>query len=623
LFEQEIKYRRCIKRTMGALSLIIFSDNHKFINKDFSTSFSKLKNRGRDETTYNVDSTMSLKDVRPEILRANLTRSEIGAYRQYHFVSSCHRMAVNDLTPDASQPFEDPIPHKIGEYKDLRTRPIRKLMCTGEIYNYNQLCEQESFGDKDLQSKSDVEVILPMYIKYGLARTLEMIRGEYSFTLTENTKTYRLKDVNAFVVRDPLGHRPLYMLKAHDRSFYMFVSELKAIPRVYFNREDYTITEVPPGTYWSFNRSIANSGVSIANGSVTNANDEFVRYHDWNNYRELSSCRINEINPTVLSSTYMMIENRLKTSVSSMLSYTRPVGVLLDGEFDSSIVLSAAVEHLKRNGHNFNICPIYAFTIGEPTSKHVLAAQNCVDFLEKKYNVVIHHHIVDIKDNDLLVKAVEEVISTIELYDMKTVSKSVSFGLMFKYVMQHTPVRIILTGKGLNELCGYKRIVSGTDDATFQRKSIRMIKHLSKYDLACFDKIGGAYGIELRHPLLNVDFLKGILDIHPKLKRPEIFKVGEERIEKYIIRKAFDKGYLPSGVLWSRSSDNAHDTHFKKTILEHCERLYNEDTFFKFVNEHSGIEIKDKMSMHYLKTFKRFYPRMTGIIPGAWERLLE
>ena len=600
---------------MGAFSLIIFTSNHKFINKDFATSFSHLKNKGQHETTYTVDSTMSLKDIRPEILRANLTRTEIAEYKQYHFVSSYHRMAINDVTPDAAQPFEDPIPYKIGEYKELKNRPVRKLMCNGEIYNYNALRESESFGDRDLQSKSDVEIIMPLYIKYGLEKTLNMLNGEYSFTLTENTKTFQLKNINAFVARDPLGHRPVYMLKANDKSLYMFVSELKAIPSVYFNRDDYIITEVPPGTYWSFNNAI-----------IKKSQDEFIRYHDWNLHRSLSSCKINEINPSVLSSTYALIEQTLKASVVSRLSYTRPMGILLDGEFDSSIVLSIAVESLKLDGHNFDRCPIYAFTIGEPTSKHVLASQNCVDFLEKKHDVTIHHHIIDVKDNDIMVNAVKNVIHSIELYDIKTVSKSIGYSLLFKYAVENTPVRIILTGKGLNELCGYKRIVQ-SDDTEFQRKSVKMIKHLSKYDLVCFDKIGGSYGMELRHPLLNVDFMKTILTIHPKLKRPEIHKVGEEKIDKYIIRKAFDKiekPFLPMNVLWSRSVESSnHSRELYKMILEYCENLYSDDTFFKFINENSEIQITDKLSMHYLKTFERFYPRMRKIIPSYWEKLLE
>jgi asparagine synthase (glutamine-hydrolysing) len=600
---------------MGAFSLIIFANNHKFINKDFATSFANLKSKGHHETTYNIDSTMAFKDIRPEVLRANLTRTEIAEYKQYHFMSSYHRMAINDATPDAAQPFEDPIPHKIAEYKELKNRPVRKLMCSGEIYNYHTLCESESFGDKDLQSKSDVEIVMPMYIKYGLEKTLAMLDGEFTFTLTENINTFQLKNVNAFVARDPLGHRPVYMLKAHDKSLYMFVSELKAIPHVYFNRKDYTISEVPAGTYWSFNNAI-----------VKKSQDEFIRYQDWDVYRSLNSCKINQINPTVLSSTYALIENVLKKSVVSRLAYTRPVGILLDGEFDSSIVLSMAVEHLKMIGHNFQRCPIYAFTMGEPTSKHVLASQNCVDFLEKKHDITIHHHIIDVKDDDLMASTVEDVIRSIELYDIKTVSKSVGFLLLFRYVAQHTPVRIILTGKGLNELCGYKRIVQ-SDDAEFQSKSVKMIKHLSKYDLIGFDKMGGNFGIELRHPLLNLEFVKTILTIHPKLKRPEIYKVGEERIEKYIIRKAFDnidKQRLPSNVLWSRSYETPrHSQELRKILLAYCERLYDDDTFFKFINSRCEIKITDKLSMHYLKTFERFYPRMNKIIPTYWEKLLE
>lgn len=604
---------------MGGINLLLFTADHQFINRDFLSPFFNIKSRGPTQTSHHVESTVSLANVRGDVLRRNLTRSEISAYKQYHVHYSYHRLAINDTSPDASQPFEDPIPHKIDEYPALKNRPTRRLMCNGEIYNYQKLIDDNKFTDADLQSSCDVEVVLPTYIKHGLEPTLGMLDGEFSFVLTENIKTYRLKDVNIFAVRDPLGHRPLYMLKANNKSLFMFVTELKAIPQVYFGHKDYTITEVPAGAYWSFNNSI-----------VQKSANEFVRYHDWNDYRSLDTCRINTINPSVLSSTYNAIEQALVESVGSRAGGSAGaggcagVGVLLDGSFDSSVVLSTLTQSLVDRGHDFVSSPIYAFTFGSPSDENVMLSQNCVDFLEKKHNVTLHHHIINVDDEDLVINATEKVVYLLESYDTTTMSKAIQYYLLFNYIKSHSPVNVILTGKGLNELCGDPRITQG-DDATFQNRSIKMIKHLSKYDLICFDKIGGHFGFELRHPLLAESFVKVILDIHPKLKRPEIYKASEEKINKYIIRKSMENNYLPTNVLWSRDA-NTKKNKLRKIILDYCEKKYNDKDFFQFVNANDKIsssKIRTKDAMHFLKLFMKSYTSMLHVIPKYKEELLD
>jgi hypothetical protein len=45
-------------------------------------------------------------------------------------------------------------------YPDLRSRPKRRLVCNGEIYNYNEIQSIENFTDKDIQSHNNVEIII-------------------------------------------------------------------------------------------------------------------------------------------------------------------------------------------------------------------------------------------------------------------------------------------------------------------------------------------------------------------------------------------------------------------------------------------------------------------------------
>ena len=248
---------------MGAIYFVIYDIKNPPKNLDFITDFAKSKHRGPNSTTLTRDFTQNLSRIDTNMVKYTLSKREILEYKQYAFVSGFHRMSINDLTVSGDQPFESPPMHKIHEYPELKTQPKRTLLCNGEIYNYEELKESENFTDKHLTSNCDIEILLP-------------------FILTENLNTYILKNINIYAVRDIFGTKPLYMVKNQNKSFYMFVSELKSIPPNMLHDKDYIIKEVPPGTYWSFNNSV-----------IKKSNIDFIRYSDWNYYKSLDTCIIN------------------------------------------------------------------------------------------------------------------------------------------------------------------------------------------------------------------------------------------------------------------------------------------------------------------------------------------
>ena len=121
---------------------------------------------------------------------------------------SFHRLAINGLDSNSSQPFE--INEKI-------------LICNGEIYNYKMLYNQLNIVPK---TNSDCEIIIYLYEKFGIEYTLNLLDGVFAFILIDiNKKT-------AFAARDPYGVRPLYILTTED-SHYGFASELKQLHNLY------------------------------------------------------------------------------------------------------------------------------------------------------------------------------------------------------------------------------------------------------------------------------------------------------------------------------------------------------------------------------------------------------
>ena len=129
---------------MGAISFLLYANDAQ-IDIEFTKAFNQMKSRGPDDTTYITDSTYSVSKVKSNMdqIRLHLTRQEISEYQQFSVLYGFHRLSINDTSMNASQPFEDPIINKISTYPDLRNRPKRKLLCNGEIYNYNEIINKE------------------------------------------------------------------------------------------------------------------------------------------------------------------------------------------------------------------------------------------------------------------------------------------------------------------------------------------------------------------------------------------------------------------------------------------------------------------------------------------------
>ena len=151
-----------------------------------------------------------------------------------------HRLAINGLNNESNQPIV---------FNNI------VLICNGEIYNYKQL--YSSMNVKPV-TDSDCEVIIHLYLKYGIEQTLTMLDGVYSFVLYDNRINHDLID-HIYVARDPFGVRPLYKiynnegLDENNYNLYGFASELKCLEYFYNqNNLHYNLEQFEPGTYSVF-----------------------------------------------------------------------------------------------------------------------------------------------------------------------------------------------------------------------------------------------------------------------------------------------------------------------------------------------------------------------------------
>ena len=121
------------------------------------------------------------------------------------------------------------------------------LICNGEIYNFSKLYQLLNVNPK---SKSDCEVIIHMYKKYGIKQTLNLLDGVFAFVLIDYTKKF------VYVARDPYGVRPLFY--SINNNVFIFASLLKQITPL-----SNSCKQFPPGHCFRYdivdNKSVYNN----------------------------------------------------------------------------------------------------------------------------------------------------------------------------------------------------------------------------------------------------------------------------------------------------------------------------------------------------------------------------
>jgi asparagine synthase (glutamine-hydrolysing) len=128
-----------------------------------------------------------------------------GVYHNEYLSFGHRRLSVIDLSTSANQPLI---------YEDNKLA----IIFNGEIYNYNEISV-----DLDLETKSDTEVLVKGYAKYGIS-FFAKIRGIYAFAIMDFRK---IEEPICLLLRDPAGVKPLYYFKIKNEI--TFASEIKAI----------------------------------------------------------------------------------------------------------------------------------------------------------------------------------------------------------------------------------------------------------------------------------------------------------------------------------------------------------------------------------------------------------
>ena len=453
------------------------------------------------------------------------------------------RLAIMGLTEEGMQPFT------CGE---------NAIVCNGEVYGFRKL-KKELESEYSFKSDSDCEILLPLYEKYGL----EMFRkldAEYACII------YDAKRNDLVAARDPIGIRPLFYGYPKDGEI-IFASEAKnltgLVDRIY---------PFPPGYYY--------------------ADGKFTCYRDMTKVERVSGDSLEEVCKN--------IHDKLVAGIEKRLDADAPLGFLLSGGLDSSLVCAVSAKILKK--------PIRTFAIGMSTDAIDLKyAKEVADFIGSDHTEII------ITKEDVLA-ALREVIYVLGTFDITTIRASIGMYLICKAIHETTDVRVLLTGEISDELFGYKYTDFAPDAKSFQEESEKRIRELYMYDVLRADRCISSNSMEARVPFGDLDFVEYVMSIQPELKMNK-YKKG-----KYLLRHAFEGDYLPESILMREKAafSDAVGHSMVDYLKEYAESVYTDEQYEEKIATYTYVPPFTKESLLYREIFESFYPGQAEMIVDYW-----
>ena len=351
------------------------------------------------------------------------------------------RLAVIDLTDRSNQPLVD---EKLG----------LTIVFNGAIYNYPQLRQQFIDEGYTFQSSGDTEVIIKAYHKWG-ERCPEYLDGMFAFAIWDRNKQ------TLFLARDRLGIKPLYF--THNKTHFRFASNMQAllaagevdtqIDPVALHHQFTLHAVIPaPRTILQGIRKLppAHSMQFDANGNVTSRC-----------YWQLQAMRPDT--PRSENEWTEVIHAQLRDAVRKRLQVADvPVGVLLSGGLDSSLLVALLAEQ--------NVKDLLTFSIGfedQPEEKG-----NEFEYSDQVVARYQTRHQKFLIPNDQVLTRLPEAVRC--MAEPMVSQDTVAFYLLSEQVSRH--VKVVQSGQGADEVFGgyfwYPRMraeTQGTDVERFAR----------------------------------------------------------------------------------------------------------------------------------------------------------
>ena len=459
-------------------------------------------------------------------------------------VCAFHRLAIMDLDETGMQPF-----CLDGSYS----------ICNGELYGFRKMKRDLEAKGYAFTSDRDCEIVLPLYREYG-TKMFALLDAEFAMVI------YDAQEDSFIAARDPIGIRPLYYGYTEGGAI-LFASEPKNLVGLC-----HRVMPFPPGHYYK--------------------DGKFTCYCD--------IAEVEEVCHDDLEAVCKNIHDKLVAGIEKRLDADAPLGFLLSGGLDSSLVCSVAAKLLKK--------PIRTFAIGMSEDAIDLKyAREVADYIHSD-----HTEVIITKDD--VIENLETVIALLGTYDITTIRASMGMYLVCKAIHEQTDVRVLLTGEISDELFGYKYTDFAPSAAAFQTEAQKRVRELHMYDVLRADRCISANSLEARVPFGDLDFVKYVMSVDPEMKLNK-YKKG-----KYLLRHAFEGDYLPLPILYREKAafSDAVGHSMVDYLKAYAETKYTDDEMKLRAAKYPFATPFTKESLLYREIFEKYYPGQAEMVKDFW-----
>ncbi len=474
-------------------------------------------------------------------------------YKFYTNLTFGHkRLSIQDLSECGKQPME------LDDYS---------IVFNGEIFNFIELKHELNKRNIKFKSNTDTEVILYYYKYYG-EKCLDYFNGQFSFAI------YDKKKQTIFIARDRMGIKPLYYYL--DGETFIFASELKAIlefKNINKKINNYSLKHYLLFGYCPLEFSIFENIRKLMPSHYLIYNLKSKEVMEYKKYWDNIINRDNKVN----------LKNNIHSHLEKSIAYRtisdRPVGVLLSGGIDSSLLVCLLKNKIKN---------LKTFTISFDNSNY--DESQYAKLVSKKFNTMHYEKKFTSKD---IIKLLPEIINQFDepLGDNSIIPNY----LVSKLASEH--VTVVLSGAGGDELfCGYKRYFH-FNILKYLVKLPSFFKNLIKIIIRPFNSF--KYFSKLNYLLYDSD---SYFKIYSKL-----FNLYDKRVIcnskdfKNNLNKYFKSGSVDDAILFDQSEYLPNDLLYKEDM---CCMAHSIEGRFPFL-DHNFVKYINSTSLSNFSNFNK------------------
>ncbi|UWG98820.1 asparagine synthase (glutamine-hydrolyzing) [Dehalobacter sp. DCM] len=476
----------------------------------------------------------------------------------------------------------------------------------GELYNTEEIRRELVLKGYSPQGHSDTEILLLSYMEWGEA-CVDKLNGIFAFGIWDSRRE------TLFIARDRMGVKPLFYFQKNNS--FLFASELKAllahpdIPAELDNEGLAELFMIGPartpghGVIRNINEVKPGCAMKLERGNVSS----------WA-YWSLK----NEPHTDDLATTIVKVRHLVSDAVSRQLVSDVPLGTLLSGGLDSSIITAIAAKTYRDQGRS-----LPTFSIDYTGNQRFFKANDFqpdpdAPWVEKMVGYMQTDHHGLFLDPSELIDALDDATHARDLPGMADIDSSL---LLFSRKIKDT-VTVGLSGECADEVFGgypwfHREDLRSADtfpwaaalDTRLEILSPDLIdrikpvdyvreryaealweipaeedgdtssyKRISYLTLTRFmptlldrkDRMTMATGLEVRVPFCDHRIVEYVWNIPSDIK-------NYRGREKGLLRAAFE-GVLPEDILWRRKSPypKTHDPAFLQAVAAKLEQRLND-----------------------------------------------